>query len=97
MKPRQLEKVLKKSLVIDVREASEYKKSKDKIKGAKNIPMGKVFLMSSLKKLSKRKKIIVVCLYGSRSGIVARELKKKGYNIERVDGGVKSWIEYKNS
>ena len=97
MKAKQLEKVLKKALVIDVREGEEYKKSKDKIKGAKNIPMGKVFLMSSLKKLSKRKKIIVVCLYGSRSGIVARELKKKGYNIERLDGGIKGWVENNNS
>jgi len=97
MKPKQLKEVLKKALVIDVREADEYKKSKEKIKGSKNIPMGKVFLMHSLKKLSKRKKIIVVCSYGSRSGIVARELKKKGYNIERLEGGIKGWIEYNNS
>ena len=57
MKPKQLKEVLKKkgALIIDVREADEYKKSKEKIKGAKNIPMGKVFLMSSEKKLPKRK------------------------------------------
>jgi rhodanese-related sulfurtransferase len=99
MKPKQLKELLKKkkALIVDVREASEYKKSKEKVRGARNIPMGKVFLMHSLNKLPKKKKIVVMCLYGSRSKIVAKELKKKGYNIERVDGGIKGWIEYNNS
>ena len=91
MKPKQFVKFMKKVLIIDVRESDEYKKSKEKIKGAKNIPMGKVFLMHSLKKLPKRRKIVVVCLYGSRSVIVAKELRKKGYNIERLDGGIKGF------
>lgn len=96
MKPAKLKELLKKNkaLIIDVRESSEYKKSKEKVRGARNIPMGKVFLMHSLKKLPKRKKIVVMCLYGSRSKIIAKELRKKGYDIERLDGGIKGWLEY---
>jgi len=96
MKPKQLNELLKKkkALIIDVRESSEFKKSKEKIRGARNIPMGKVFLMHSLKKLDKKKKTVVMCLYGSRSKIVAKELRKKGYDIERLDGGIKAWLDY---
>ncbi len=99
MKPNELKELLKKKqgLVIDVREPSEYEKSKEKVPGAQNIPMGKIFLMHSLRELPKTKKIVVMCLYGSRSKIVAKELKKKGYDIERLDGGIKGWINYNNS
>jgi len=58
--------------------------------------MGKIFLMHSLKKLSKKERMIVCCLYGSRSKIVARELKKKGYNIEVLEKGIKGWLEFNN-
>lgn len=95
MKAKKLKNLVEESkvLVIDVREKEEFKKSKDKIKGAKNIPMGRMFLMASLKKLPKKKSMVVTCLYGSRCKIVARELKKKGFKIEHLEGGIKAWKE----
>ena len=94
MKAKTLKQFLKKKekiFLIDVREKDEYKKSRDKIKGSKNMPMGKVFLMAATKKLPKNKKIVAVCKSGGRGSIVARELRKKGYKIDYLGGGIKAW------
>jgi len=95
MKPNKLRQLLqkkKKLVILDVREKDEFSK-KDSIQGSKNMPMGKVFVEASKGKLPKNKKIITVCSKGTRCKIVARELRKKGYDIEHLEGGLMAWKE----
>jgi len=53
--------------------------------------MGKVFTEAAKGNLPKDKRIITVCKTGGRCEIVARELQKKGYNIEHLEGGIEEW------
>ncbi len=93
MKPNKLNELLKrkkKVLILDVREKEEFSR-KDAIKGAKNLPMGKVFTEAAKGRLPKKQKIITVCSKGTRCMIVAKELRKKGYDIEYLEGGLEAW------
>lgn len=76
--------------LIDVREKDEYDQG-DKIEGAENIPMGKVFVEATKGTLPKDQPIVTICKTGGRCEIVARELKNKGYNIEHLEGGIEEW------
>lgn len=76
--------------LLDVREKEEFAES-SKIAGARNVPMGQVFVDASQGKLPKGKKIVAMCKLGGRCEIVARELAKKGYDIEHLEGGVEAW------
>lgn len=76
--------------IIDVREREEFEAG-DTIPGAVNVPMGKAFLEAAKGALPKDRKIVTVCKSGMRSGILARELKQKGYDIESLDGGIDAW------
>lgn len=78
-------------MLLDVREKEEFGSGEDEIKGAQNMPMGKVFLEESKGNLPKDKKIVTICKSGSRCEIVARELKQKGYDIEHLEGGLEEW------
>ncbi len=77
-------------LLLDVREADEFDAG-DRIPGARNMPMGKVFVEAAQGHLPKDKKIVAICKTGGRCEIVARELKQKGYDIEHLEGGVEGW------
>lgn len=93
MKPLDLKNKLaedKNVLLLDVREKEEYEAG-DKIEGAQNMPMGKVFVEASKGNLPKDKKIITICKTGGRCEIIARELKPKGYDIEFLEGGIEGW------
>jgi rhodanese-related sulfurtransferase len=93
MKPAELKEELKngeKIIVLDVREKDEFENG-EKMAGAENMPMGKVFAEASKGNLPKDKKIVTVCKSGVRCEIVARELKQKGYNIEHLEGGIEAW------
>jgi rhodanese-related sulfurtransferase len=76
--------------LIDVREKDEYEQG-DKIEGAENIPMGKVFVEATKGALPKDQHIVTICKTGGRCEIVARELKNKGYIIEHLEGGIEEW------
>lgn len=76
--------------ILDVREKEEFAQG-DTIPGAKNVPMGQVFVEAMKGTLPKDKKIIAICKTGGRCEIVARELKQKGYNIEHLEGGIQEW------
>lgn len=89
-KLRELLHKKKKVLILDVREKEEFSR-KDAIKGSKNLPMGKVFTEAAKGRLPKRQKIVTVCSKGTRCKIVAKELKKKGYDIEHLEGGLEAW------
>ncbi|MBU6141529.1 rhodanese-like domain-containing protein [Patescibacteria group bacterium] len=76
--------------LIDVREKDEFAQG-DKIPGSKNVPMGQMFVDAAGGRLPKDKKIVTICKSGKRCEIVANELKKSGYNIEHLEGGVNAW------
>lgn len=77
--------------MLDVREAHEYGGGEDAIPGSKNVPMGQVFVDAMQGTLPKDRKIVTICKTGSRCAIVADELKKKGYDIEHLEGGLNAW------
>ena len=93
MKPEELKKLLagmKDIEILDVREADEFAQG-EKITGAKNMPMGRVFVEAQKGTLPKDKKLVTVCKTGGRCEIVARELRQKGYDIEHLEGGIEAW------
>ncbi|OGC82051.1 MAG: hypothetical protein A2V81_02755 [Candidatus Abawacabacteria bacterium RBG_16_42_10] len=95
MKPKDLKsKITNKEefILLDVREREEFE-PENTIPGAQNMPMGKVFLEAAKGNLPKDKKIITICKKGGRCEIVARELEKKGYDIEHLEGGIDAWKE----
>ncbi|MEX2053365.1 MAG: rhodanese-like domain-containing protein [Candidatus Paceibacterota bacterium] len=94
MKAQELKEKLQKGedvRIFDVREKEEYDSQEDKMEGAENMPMGKVFEEASKGNLPKDKRILAVCKSGTRCEIVAKELQKKGYDIDYLEGGIKAW------
>ena len=82
----ELEKRLKTNIkLLDVRTPSEY--NRGYIKGALNIPLGRIDRYSQ----SKEEKLYVICHSGVRSRLAAKKLKKKGYDVVNVSGGMMSW------
>jgi rhodanese family protein len=82
----ELEKRLKTNIkLLDVRTPSEY--NRGHIKGALNIPLGQIERYSQ----SKEEKLYVICHSGVRSRLAAKKLKKKGYDVVNVSGGMMSW------
>lgn len=77
--------------ILDVREPAEFAQASTKIPNSKNVPMGQVFVEASQGKLPKDKNIVAVCKVGGRCEIVARELSKKGYQIDYLEGGADAW------
>jgi hydroxyacylglutathione hydrolase len=73
--------------VLDVREDNEYYSGH--IKGSQNIYVG--HLMEKLDSVPKESTICVTCSWGGRSGIAASLLKKKGYRVANLLGGMQSW------
>jgi len=80
-------------MILDVREGDEVAGNEDPIPGAKNMPMGKVFVEAKKGNLPKDEKIVTICKTGGRCEIVARELGAKGYDIDYLEGGLEAWDE----
>ena len=78
-------------ILVDVRERDEIAQAGGMIAGARNIPMGDVLVEEAKGTLPKDKKIITICRSGRRSEFVARDLVKKGYDAESLDGGMDEW------
>lgn len=70
--------------VVDIREAAELD-DYGMIEGANHIPMGRVFIMAGKNELPKETEMAVYCASGTRAGIVANELRSRGYTVESVD------------
>lgn len=74
--------------VIDVREAAEY--SADHMEPSDLVPLSG--LKSELGKISKSKKIYVLCRSGKRAGMAAEILVKNGFHdLTVVSGGMLAW------
>lgn len=79
---------LKKGLLIDVREVSEFKDGH--LPNAINIPSSGLALNASIFLKDKNETYYIYCLSGGRAGNVARQLKNQGYKIVNL-GGIMSY------
>ena len=82
----ELEQKLKEKIqLLDVRTPSEYRRGH--IKGAKNVPLNEIarYTPATIETL------YVICRSGVRSKMAAKKLKKKGYDVVNVQGGMSAW------
>lgn len=73
---------------VDVRTPAEFKGNH--IRGFKNIPLHALEQKAD-KELSKEKDVVVICQSGMRSQKASKVLKKLGYNVTNVSGGMSAW------
>lgn len=85
----EIDNLLGKIQLIDIREPYEY--NEGSIKTAKNIPMN-TLVNDAEKYLSKEKKYYIVCQSGGRSSRTCSLLRKNGYDVINVSGGVGSYV-----
>ena len=77
--------------LVDVRTAPEYVEGH--IKGAVLIDVSSNdFLDRALASLDKEKPVAVYCRSGARSSFAAQMLRKQGYKVYNLSGGVGSWL-----
>lgn len=76
------------SILIDVREADEYKSGASPF--AVNIPLS-TFDINVRDRLSKYKEVYVMCRSGGRSAQAVKFLKSIGINAIDVSGGIIAW------
>jgi rhodanese-related sulfurtransferase len=74
-------------VVLDVRENLEWKAGR--IPGALHIPLAQVPFRG--RELPRDTTIVTVCRSGHRSGLAARWLRRAGYRVEDLAGGMKAW------
>ncbi len=74
-------------LVIDVRTIGEFRSGH--IQGARLIPLGE--LAQRLNEIPKDQPVVTVCRSGSRSQMAAKQLKKEGYDVYNMTGGMMRW------
>lgn len=83
---KQLEsEMTNKPAIIDVRTSGEYRGGH--IPGAKNVPLNTIEQFKG----KKDEKVFVICQSGMRSKRAASSLKKKGYDVVNVRGGMSQW------
>ena len=76
-------------LVLDVRQPSEWRHGH--IRGSQNVPL--MQLKRRLATLPRDKTIVTVCASGHRSGAAARTLRRAGYQVENLKGGMHAWAK----
>ena len=82
----ELEAKLKEPIqLLDVRTPTEFRKGH--IKNAKNIPLTEIGSYTPATKET----LYVICHSGIRSKMAAKKLKKKGYDVINVRGGMIAW------
>lgn len=82
------------SLVIDVREATEYKNGH--LSAAKNMPFSTI--KDKLQDIAKYKdkNVLAYCASGAISAKTCRMLKKEGFSkVHNISGGINNWLEAK--
>jgi len=75
------------TVVIDVRQPREWRSGH--IRGSLNLPLA--HLAERQHRLPKDKAIVVVCASGHRSAAAARMLRRAGFEVENLKGGMRSW------
>lgn len=71
-------------VLLDVRQPSEFKAGH--IRQAKNVPLNKIEQYQG-----KESALYVICQSGMRSRQAAKLLKKKGYDVTNIRGGMNQW------
>jgi len=74
-------------LVLDVRQPAEWRRGH--IRGADNVPLGSV--RRRLDTLPRDRTIVTVCASGHRSAAAARTLRRAGFEVENLKGGMQAW------
>lgn len=88
MKPQDAQALIESGAVlVDVREPAEWKAGH--APQAVHIPLSQ--LPSKLSKLSKDKQIVTACKVGGRSARAAAMLRKNGYDVVDMSGGMMAW------
>jgi rhodanese-related sulfurtransferase len=75
------------ALALDVREPAEWHAGR--IEGSVHIPLGQ--LPRRADELPRNRRIIAVCRSGNRSGRAATALRRAGYDVDNLRGGLKAW------
>lgn len=73
--------------VVDVRQPGEWRRGH--IRGSVNVPLTQ--LRGKLEKLPRDRTIVAVCASGHRSAVAARTLRKAGFDVENLKGGMSAW------
>ena len=82
----ELEQKLKENIqLIDVRTPGEFRRGH--IKNAKNVPLSEIGQFTTITD----KTVYVICHSGARSKLAAKKLKKKGYDVVNIQGGMHAW------
>lgn len=80
-------------LLLDVRESGEVEAARIEAKNHAEIPRGVVEFVFPKRGEKADTTVVVYCLLGSRSAVVADLLTSYGFtNIYNLDGGIMSWI-----
>ena len=75
------------AVALDVREKHEWKAGR--IAGSKNVPLSKLHARAG--ELEQGRRYIAVCRSGARSGRAAAQLRKAGYDVVNLRGGMLGW------
>ncbi len=90
--PVELSQQLKKNrniLLLDVRTKDEHKSGS--IKNSLHIPLAEIKSRSEELLKYKEKEIVCYCRTGNRSLSAAAKLKKNGFNVANLKGGILQW------
>jgi rhodanese-related sulfurtransferase len=75
------------TVIVDVRQPLEWKSGV--IPGAVRIPLTQIG--ERMEELPRDRQILAICQSSHRSPIAARRLKKAGFEVLNVDGGLQAW------
>lgn len=76
-------------VVLDTRSPEEYQTGH--LENARFVNYT-TFQLSNIQDISEETPIVVYCLSGGRSGLIAQQLLKAGYqNVKNLNGGIRSW------
>ena len=84
-------KLSQSSTLLDVRTPDEF--NEGHLEKAININIKSDQFESQCEKLEKTKPVLVYCHSGARSHRAAEMLRKKGYKVLELDGGIEAWKE----
>ena len=75
------------AVVVDVRQRGEWKAGR--IRGAVHVPLHE--LSARIDRMPRDRTLITVCRSGHRSAVAAKALRRAGYEVENLSGGMKRW------
>jgi rhodanese-related sulfurtransferase len=84
-------KMAEPATVLDVRSADEFKSGH--LEKALNIDINNSQFEDLSSKLDKSKPVLVYCLAGARSKKAGQILRKKGFTVLELKGGIDAWQE----